>query len=73
MLLKKSVISRIRQHRRLKTALMDKFEIGRITLYRWLNDNDPQFTEYSVLLLIGSYLGVDDVQDLLDRSEEITR
>lgn len=73
MLLKKDVISRIRRHKRLKIALMDKFNIGKTTLFRWLNENDPQFTEYSVLLLIGSYLGVDDVQDLLDRSEEITR
>lgn len=73
MRLKKSVISRIISDKRLKVALQDRLGIDDSILTRFLKQNSPQFCEYNVLLIIGSYLGVDEVQDLLEESEVLTR
>lgn len=73
MLLKKSVIYSIRNNKRLKIALTDYFNISHTTLYRWLDSNATSFTEYQSLVLIASYLGVDEVQDLIEPSEVTVR
>jgi hypothetical protein len=73
MKLKKTILSKIRRHPRLRLALADYFVISRATLYRWLNDNSTSFTEYQCLLLICAYLEVDDPADLCEQSELVKR
>jgi hypothetical protein len=73
MILKKSVLSGIRNNKRLKIALTDYFNISHTTLYRWLDGNATSFTEYQSLVLIASYLGVDEVQDLIEPTEVTVR
>jgi len=70
-MLKKNFINQIRANKRLKVALMDYFDISNSTLYRWLDENDRSFTEYKSLQLIASYLGVDDIEDMLDSIETL--
>lgn len=69
MKLKKSVNKQIRTNKRLKVALLDYFGISGSTLQRWLDSNDPSFTEYKSLQLIASYLEVDDVEELLESAD----
>ena len=72
MILKNTVIKQIRSHKRLKVALLDYFNIAPSTLYRWLDSNDPSFTEYKSLQLIASYLGIDEVEELLEPADKPT-
>ncbi|HNQ82247.1 MAG TPA: hypothetical protein PKM34_01310 [Bacteroidales bacterium] len=69
MKLKLSVNKRIRTNKRLKFALLDYFNISGSTLQRWLDSNDPSFTEYKSLQLIAAYLHVDDVEELLESAD----
>lgn len=70
-MLKKNFLNQIRTNKRLKVALMDHFDISNSTLYRWLDENDRSFTEYKSLQLIAGYLGVDDLEDLLESAGHV--
>jgi hypothetical protein len=73
MKLKKTILSKVRRHPRLRQALSDYFDISRATLYRWLNENSTSFTEYQCLLLICAYLKIEEPGDLCEQSEFVHR
>ena len=66
MRLKNNILTSIRTQKRLKIALMDYFDVSPATLYRWLDQNNRSFTEYKALQIIASYLGHDEIVDLVD-------
>ena len=59
MVLKDSTIQKIRESRKLRTALMDQHEITEQTLLKWLRVNYSSLIEYPSLQLIAAYLKQD--------------
>ncbi len=53
-------------------ALMNHFDISISSLYRWLDENDRAFTQYSCLLLIASFLNVENVNEMIESDRDPT-
>lgn len=69
--LKPEIIDKIKQHRRLKNALIDYYNISWQTLDRYLRNNDRSLTEWGALQLIGMYLEAEEVTELVDSSIDL--
>jgi hypothetical protein len=65
-MLKKQYLMQIRSNNLLMFALLQYFDISVSTLYRWLDQNNQQFTQYGSLRLIASYLEIENVNEMLE-------
>lgn len=70
MTLKKEVIKKIRANLKLKKALWDYFNIAPSTLYNWLANNSPRFTEWGSLQVIAAYLKTEP-ESLITESDKV--
>lgn len=71
-MLKKQYLIKIRKNKLLMFALMNHFDISISSLYRWLDENDRAFTQYSCLHLIASFLNVENINEMMESDKNKT-
>jgi hypothetical protein len=71
-MLKKQYLIQIRRNKFLMFALMNHFDISISSLYRWLDENALAFTQYNCLVLIASFLNVENVNEMVESEKDFT-
>lgn len=63
--LKPEITHKIRNSKALKGLLIVHFNISSSTLQKWLREDNKNFIQYDSLEVIGAFIGVEQLTDLL--------